>query len=68
MIREITSSLQEQSQTSEMIAESIRNVAEMAENGHSAAKKTADAVVDLDQGRPPNAGNRLYLSDRVNFC
>lgn len=49
MIREITSSLQEQSQTSEMIAESIQNVAEMAENGHSAAKKTADAAVDLDQ-------------------
>ena len=49
MIREITSSLHEQSQTSEMIAESIQNVAEMAENSHSAAKKTADAAVDLNQ-------------------
>ncbi|HOL64797.1 MAG TPA: methyl-accepting chemotaxis protein [Accumulibacter sp.] len=48
MIREITSSLNEQSQTSELIARNVENVAEMAENSHSAAQKTADAARSLN--------------------
>ena len=48
MIQEITSALREQSATSEMIARSIENVAEMADKSHSAAQGTAEAARNLD--------------------
>ncbi|HPT49996.1 MAG TPA: methyl-accepting chemotaxis protein [Accumulibacter sp.] len=48
MIQEITSSLREQRQTSEMITRNIESVAEMAEKSHCAAQETADAARNLN--------------------
>ena len=49
MVEEITSAIREQSQASNVIAGSIENIAQMAEECSTAAKNSAESACELDQ-------------------